>query len=92
MSRVSEEQLRTLSRMLQPVIARCLEEPVEDTTVEITCTPVDAEEPDGASIMSFQVRVRGVDATLEQEERISQLLRTHAAASGTLVKTKRVPV
>ena len=71
MSQISTEQLQQLSSMLQPVIAKYLEEPVVDTTVSITCTPINEDDPDGASIMSFDVKVRGHGISPEQEEMIA---------------------
>jgi hypothetical protein len=88
MSQVSEEQLRELSMMLTPVIARYLGESATDTSVSISCTPINAGEPDGAAVMSFDVKVRGVAISTEQEEKVSQLLSTTAGPQGTVVKAK----
>ena len=89
---VTRAQLDELERALRPVIAKFLEEPVDDTTVAITCTPV-RDDPDGASVMRFEVQVRGESITPEQEERVSRLLRSSGDPNIVKAKpTKAAPV
>ena len=86
---VTREQLDELEKNLRPVIAKFLEEPEADTTVAITCTPV-RDDPDGASVMRFDVMVRGEPISYEQEQRLSQLLRS--SDSQKIVKAKPTSV
>ncbi len=85
---VTRAQLDELERNLRPVIAKVLEEPVNDTTVAITCTPV-RDDPDGASVMRFEVKVRGQSITAEQEEKVAKLLST--PTDEKIVKAKTSP-
>jgi hypothetical protein len=82
---VTREQLDELERALRPVIAKFLDEAVSDTTVAITCTPV-RDDPDGASVMRFDVKVRGESITPEQEEKVARLLRS--SGDPNIVKAK----
>ncbi len=77
-SQVTDEQLTQLSHMLRPVIAKLLGEPVGDTMVKITCTPVEGE-PAGTSRMSFQIQVRGEDLSPEREALVTRLLSAGSA-------------
>lgn len=88
-AQVTREQLNELERNLRPVIAKLLGEPVSDTSVFITCTPV-LDDPDGASVMRFEIRVRGQEISSEQEEKVSKLLRTPSTEE-RIVKAKTVP-
>ncbi len=72
-SPITEEQLAHLSHMLRPIIADFLKEPVGDTMVKITCTPV-ADDPKGASVMRFQIQIRGEDLSPEREAQVTKLL------------------
>jgi hypothetical protein len=85
---ITKEQLAELAQSLRPVIAQGLEESVADTTVAITCTPV-VGDPDGAAVLSFEVRVRGQNISPEQEEDVAKLLRTSGV--GQIVKRKSQP-
>lgn len=71
----SREQLDELEKQLRPVIAKFLEEPADVTIVAITCAPV-LDDPAGASVLRFEVKVRGQDISSEQEKKVAQLLRT----------------
>lgn len=85
---VTREQLDELEQRLGPVIAKFLGEPAGDTTVAITCTPV-RDDPDGASIMRFEVKIRGVPIPQEQEEKVARLL---GGSDPNIVKAKADPV
>ncbi len=86
---MTRAQLDELERRLTPVIARFLEEPVDDTTVAIMCTPVH-DDPDGASIMRFEVKVRGEPISEEREQKLAKLLCSESEPN--IVKAKPGPV
>jgi hypothetical protein len=82
---VTREQLDQLEQDLRPLIAKFLEEPELDTAVTITCAPV-MDDPDGAALMRFEVKVRGKNIDPEQEEKVSKLLLNSGV--GQIVKAK----
>ena len=85
---VTRTQLDELEQSLRPLIAKVLGEPLPDTTVAITCTPV-RDDPDGAAMMRFEVKVRGQDISPEQEEKVAKLL--SRGTDEKIVKTKTIP-
>ena len=67
-------QLNQLAALIRGPIAKALEASVNDVTVRITCIPV-SEDPSGAHKLRFEILVRGAPISVEQEERVSKLLR-----------------
>lgn len=57
------------------MVAIAIDEPEADTTVNVVCSPLSEDDPDGDAVLHFVVLVRGKDPTPEQEEMVTQLLR-----------------
>lgn len=69
---MTQEQCDELAALMRPGIAKLIEESIEDTTISITCSSMPEADPNGPSVMRFEIRVRGEVLSSEREHRVAK--------------------